>query len=42
MSEQVNKEQTKAAEQEEITELTEEQVAGVQGGAAALKQGQET
>ena len=32
MSEQVNKEQTKAAEQENITELTDQQLAEAQGG----------
>ena len=34
MSEQVNKEQTKGAEQENITELTDQQLAEAQGGAA--------
>ena len=33
MSEQVNKEQTKGAEQENITELTDQQLAKAQGGA---------
>ena len=32
MSEQVNKEQTKGAEQENITELTDQQLAEAQGG----------
>ena len=34
MSEQVNKEQTKGAEQENITELSEQQLAEAQGGSA--------
>ena len=34
MSEEVNKEQTKGAEQENITELTDQQLAEAQGGAA--------
>ena len=34
MSEQVNKKQTKGAEQENITEFSDEQLAEAQGGAA--------
>ena len=38
MSEEVNKEQTKGAEQENITELTDQQLAEAQGGAATRTQ----
>ena len=41
MSEQVNKEQTKGAKQEKITELSDEQLAEAQGGAASPRQGDE-
>ena len=42
MSEQVNKEQTKGAEQENITELTDQQLAEAQGGAATRTQSDTT
>ena len=38
MSEEVNKEKTKDAEQEKITELSDEQLAEAQGGAATRTQ----
>ena len=41
MSEQVNKEQTKGAEQENSTELTDQQLAEAQGGAATQVQADE-
>ncbi len=36
MSEEVNKEQTKAAKQEKITELSDEQLAEAQGGSVTV------
>ena len=41
MSEQVNKEEKKDAEQETGTELSDQQLAEAQGGAASLRRGDE-
>ncbi len=41
MSDQVNKEQTKAATQEEITELTDDQLGEVAGGGPATEADEE-